>query len=48
MGSVIGIDLNAALRLADELGYETGAVAELIEHAEAGMIEAIQESKSDG
>lgn len=49
MGTVIGLDMNAVISTSEALGYNTAAVAELIGFGEAGMMEAIQESKpSDG
>jgi hypothetical protein len=40
-GHVIGIDINAALRIGAARGYDLAAVAELLPVAEAGLIEAL-------
>jgi hypothetical protein len=40
-GHVIGIDINAALRIGAARGYDLPAVAELLPVAEAGLIEAL-------
>jgi hypothetical protein len=39
-GHVIGIDINAALRLAVPLGYDLILLSELLPAAEEGMVEA--------
>lgn len=40
-GAVIGIDLAAALRLGEALGYDLPALAELLPSGEAGMVKAV-------
>ncbi len=42
-GSVIGIDLDAALSIGAALGYQRAAVAELLPAGEAGLVAAINE-----
>jgi len=39
-GHVVGIDMNAALRIAEARGCDLVVVSELLQAAEAGMIEA--------
>jgi hypothetical protein len=39
-GHVIGIDIDAALRLAAAHGYDLAVLAELLPAAEAGLVEA--------
>ena len=46
-GHVMGIDMNAALHIAAARGFEAGVVSELLQAAEAGMIEAMQEDNTD-
>jgi hypothetical protein len=40
-GLVLGIDFGAAFAVAAALGYDAGALAELLPAAEAGMVAAI-------
>jgi hypothetical protein len=40
-GHVIGIDMDAALRLAAARGYDVGVLSELLPAAEAGMVETL-------
>jgi hypothetical protein len=40
-GYMMGIDLNAALRLATALGYDVAVLSELLPAAEAGLVEAL-------
>ncbi|WP_337875599.1 hypothetical protein [Elioraea sp.] len=42
-GAVIGIDLAAALRLGEALGYDAHALAELLPAGEAGLVKALNE-----
>ena len=42
-GHVIGIDMNAALGIIEARGYDVAVVSELLQAAEAGMVEAINE-----
>lgn len=39
--AVVGIDMNAALKMAEALGYDSGATAVLLPACEAGMVSAI-------
>ncbi len=48
-GAVVGIDLAAALRLGEALGYDAHALAELLPAGEAGLVKALNERiRSDG
>ncbi|MFZ1413885.1 MAG: hypothetical protein WAS73_04805 [Defluviicoccus sp.] len=47
VGIVIGIDLAAALSLGAALGYDTGALAELLPAAEAGLVTALNARMSE-
>lgn len=42
MGSVAGIDLNAAFRVGEVLGYDLAALAELMPYAERGLISGMR------
>ena len=42
-GRVLGIDMTAALRIAQARGFDEGVVSELLQAAEAGLIEAMNE-----
>ena len=46
-GQVLGIDMTAALRIAQARGSDEGVVSELLQAAEAGLIEAMNEKDSD-
>jgi len=51
-GHVLGIEMSAALHIAEARGFEAGVVSELLSAAEAGMIEAmaaatVQEDNTD-
>ena len=41
--AIIGVDMNAALKIAETLGHEVAAVAELLPACESGMVSAINE-----
>lgn len=41
---VVGIDLPAALMMAEALGYDTTALAELLPAAEAGMLDGMRKN----
>ena len=45
-GHVLGIDMSAALHIAEARCFEAGVVSELLGAAEAGMIEAMHEAVS--
>jgi hypothetical protein len=47
-GSIIGIDLDAALSIGAALGYECIAVAELMPAGEAGLVVALNERLREG
>ena len=42
-GQVLGIDVTAALRIAQARGFDEAVVSELLQAAEAGLIEAMNE-----
>jgi hypothetical protein len=46
-GHVLGIDMTAALHIAEARGFEADVVSVLLGAAETGMIEAMQEDKTD-
>ena len=46
-GQVLGIDMTAALRIAQARGFDEGAVSELLQAAEAGLIEAMNDKDSE-
>ena len=44
---VLGIDMTAALRIAQARGFDEGVVSELLQAAEAGLIAAMNEKDCD-
>ena len=46
-GQVLGIDMTAALRIAQARGFDEAVVSELLQAAEAGLIEAMNDKDSD-
>ena len=42
-GRVLGIDMTAALGIARARGFDEGVISELLQAAEAGLIEAMNE-----
>jgi len=46
-GHVAGIDMNAALKIAEVRGFDTGIVSELLSAAENGLIEAMNQKELD-
>ena len=46
-GQVLGIDMTAALRIAQVRGFDEGVISELLQAAEAGLIEAMNDKDSD-
>jgi len=46
-GHVAGIDMNAALKIAEVRGFDAGVVSELLSAAENGLIEAINQKETD-
>ena len=42
-GRVLGIDMTAALTIARARGFDEGVISELLQAAEAGIIEAMNE-----
>ena len=44
-GHVAGIDMNAALKIAEARGFEICVMSELLSAAENGLIEAMQEAR---
>jgi len=45
---VVGIDMTAALKLAEALGYDLSGIAELLPACEAGMVSAINTKVNEG
>jgi|TARA_Y100000031_G_scaffold39706_1_gene44698 hypothetical protein len=46
-GHVVGIDMTAAIKIAEARGCDLAAVSELLQAAEAGMIEGLTKRESD-
>ena len=46
-GQVLGIDMTAALGIARARGFDEGVISELLQAAEAGLIEAVNEKDGD-
>ena len=46
-GRVLGIDMTAALGIARARGFDESVVSELLQAAEAGLIEAMNEKDGD-
>ena len=46
-GQVLGIDMTAALRIAQARGFDEGVISELLQAVEAGLIEAMNDKDSD-
>ena len=46
-GRVVGIDMTAALGIARARGFDESVISELLQAAEAGLIEAMNEKDSD-
>ena len=46
-GAMIGIDLGPALTLAETLGYDVAAVADLLPDAEAGLLEGLARLRAE-
>ena len=46
-GQVLGIDMKAALRIAQARGFDEAVISELLQAAEAGLIEALNERGAD-
>lgn len=46
-GHVAGIDMNAALKIAEVRGFETCVISELLSAAENGLIEAMNQKETD-
>ncbi|MEO5338857.1 MAG: hypothetical protein H7841_18540 [Magnetospirillum sp. WYHS-4] len=44
---MLGIDLTVALKMAEALGYDTAAVAELLPDAEAGLLEGLAKLRKE-
>jgi len=40
-GHVLGVDMTAALHVAEARGFETGVVSELLSAAESGLVEGL-------
>ena len=46
-GHVAGVDMNAALKIADARGFGMGVMSELLGAAENGLIEAMNQKETD-
>ncbi len=46
-GHVMGIDMTAALKIAEARGFEMNVVSELLQAAENGLVEAMNEKDTD-
>ena len=46
-GRDVGIDMTAALGIARARGFDEGVISELLQAAEAGLIEAVNERNAD-
>ena len=46
-GRVLGIDMTAALGIARARGFDEGVISELLQAAEGGLIEAMNEKDGD-
>ena len=46
-GRVVGIDMTAALSIARARGFDESVISELLQAAEAGLIEAMNDKDSD-
>jgi hypothetical protein len=46
-GAVTGIDLGAAMHLAEALGYDDATVADLLPDAEAGLLEGLARLRAE-
>ena len=46
-GHVIGIDLGVAMTIAEARGCDPGVVSELLQAAEAGLVEAMNQKDTD-
>ena len=46
-GHVVGIDMTAVLSLAEARGYDLSVVSELLQAAEAGLVEGLSEKLQD-
>jgi hypothetical protein len=46
-GAVLGIDMGIALKIADVLGYDITALADLLPEAEAGLLEGLARLRTE-
>ena len=46
-GAVTGIDLGVAMHMAEELGFDIAAVADLLPEAEAGLLEGLARLRAE-
>ena len=46
-GHVAGIDMNAALKIAEVRGFEPSVMSELLSAAENGLVEAMNQKETD-
>jgi hypothetical protein len=47
-GHVIGLDMNAVMKIATARGYDVAVLSELLPAAEAGLVEALSGDRSRG
>ncbi len=45
---ILGLDMNAALKIADALGHDASSMAELLPACESGMVSAINAKVNEG
>ncbi len=46
-GTVTGIDLGTAMHMAEALGYDVAAIADLLPEAEAGLLEGLARLRAE-
>jgi len=46
-GHVVGIDLGVTMKIAEARGCDPGVVSELLQAAEAGLVEALNDKVTD-
>ena len=46
-GAVVGLDMAVALKIAEALGYDIAAVADLLPEAEAGLLEGLARLRTE-
>ncbi|MBI5121342.1 MAG: hypothetical protein HZA67_10075 [Rhodospirillales bacterium] len=46
-GGILGIDMGVALKMAEALGFDVAAIADLLPEAEAGLLEGLARLKRE-